>query len=97
MANRPAIHRPHHVGMRAPDTRPCAAARGYDRRWRKVRLEYLRANPLCVHCLEAGCTTPATDVDHIVALAKGGPDALGNYQSLCGPCHSRKTAREDRG
>ena len=96
MANRPAIHRPHHAG-RAPDTRPCAAARGYDARWRKVRLEYLRANPLCVHCLEAGRTKPATQVDHIIALRKGGQDHPSNYQSLCHACHSRKTMREDRG
>ena len=94
--NKPALHRPHPATVRIPDDRGSAASRGYGYRWRKVRIEYLRANPLCVRCLEVGITEPATQVDHIIALAKGGPDALGNYQSLCGSCHSSKTAREDR-
>jgi 5-methylcytosine-specific restriction protein A len=93
MATRPPIHRPAHVGMRAPDTRPCAAARGYDARWRKVRLEYLRANPLCVHCLDRGTTKPATDVDHITPVSQGG-SFDGPLQSLCHECHASKTQRE---
>lgn len=96
--NRPPVHNPHpHSTGRAPDTRGSAASRGYGHHWRKVRIAYLRDNPLCVHCLRKGITEPATQVDHIKALAKGGADDESNYQSLCGSCHSVKTAREDRG
>jgi 5-methylcytosine-specific restriction protein A len=34
-------------------------------------------------------------VDHIVPLAIGGTDTDDNVQSLCDPCHERKTALED--
>ena len=55
------------------------------------RRRWLSANPLCVACLEAGRYTPATEVDHIVPLHRGGPDDPGNLQSLCSQCHARKT------
>ena len=74
--------------------RGSAAARGYDRRWQKIRLMHLRANPLCVMCLAEGRTTLATDVDHIVPRRQGGTDAPSNLQSLCHSHHSQKTAGE---
>ena len=46
-----------------------------------------------------GRRTPATVVDHIVPH-KGDKKLFwdsGNWQPLCGPCHSRKTAKEDGG
>lgn len=98
MPTRPPIHNPHpRPTVRPADTRPSAAARGYDHNWRKRRLAYLRENPLCVHCLAKGDTKPATQVDHVIALAKGGADEPGNWQALCASHHSIKTAREDRG
>jgi len=73
--------------------------RGYGYRWRKVRALYLKSNPLCVRCLDAGRTTAATVVDHI--RAHQGDEALmwddTNYQSLCKRCHDRKTVIEDGG
>lgn len=61
-------------------------------RWRGFRKWYLRRSPLCV---AANCTAPATDVDHIKAIADGGAkfDAK-NCQSLCHSCHSIKTQSE---
>ncbi len=71
--------------------------RGYDADWGKVRAFVLeRDHHLCQHCLRKEILTPAREVDHIVPIAQGGarldPD---NCQSLCKPCHSRKTATED--
>lgn len=77
--------------------RGTASQRGYDARWRRIRLMHLRAHPLCVQCLVAGRTVPATDVDHITPLAHGGTHAEDNLQSLCHSCHSRKTAQQSLG
>lgn len=74
--------------------RGSAAQRGYDRRWQRLRLMHLRANPLCVECLKHGITTQASEVDHIRPKRDGGDDSDTNLQSLCKPCHSRKTMRE---
>lgn len=80
--------------------RGTAAQRGYDARWRKARLRFLRQNPLCVECQRHGKLTPATVVDHI-RPHKGDPvlfwDSENNWQALCATCHNRKTAREDGG
>ena len=70
----------------------------YDRQWRRARAYYLAHNPLCVHCLAIGRTTTATDVDHVVPH-KGSYSLFWdaeNWQPLCKPCHSRKTADDER-
>jgi len=41
-------------------------------------------------CLVAGCDNPATDVDHVIALANGGAHDISNFQTLCGSCNSAK-------
>lgn len=74
--------------------RESAAMRGYDRVWRVKRLAYLRANPLCVECEQAGHVVAANEVDHRIPLSQGGADEESNYQALCKSCHSRKTAHE---
>jgi 5-methylcytosine-specific restriction protein A len=48
------------------ERRGTAAERGYDSRWAKARIFYLRKHPLCVYCQRAGRLTVATVVDHIV-------------------------------
>ncbi|MEV5031002.1 HNH endonuclease [Sphingobium sp. LMC3-1-1.1] len=68
----------------------------YDHNWRKLRARRLTDEPLCRTCLEHGNITPATQVDHIKPRADGGQDVYENTQSLCGPCHSAKTAEENR-
>ena len=71
--------------------------RGYDRRWRKKRRDYLKTNPLCVKCLEEGRVVAAIIVDHIIS-AKGNPELFwdrNNWQSLCKSHHDKKTATED--
>ncbi len=74
-----------------------AGAKLYNTRaWRDSRLAFLKRNPVCVDCDELGVVTEATEVDHIEPHR--GDRALffdrSNWQSLCKPCHSRKTARE---
>lgn len=39
------------------------------------------------------CRRPATQVDHVKPLAKGGPHILANLRPICGPCNSKKKDR----
>ncbi|MEM7619779.1 MAG: HNH endonuclease signature motif containing protein [Pseudomonadota bacterium] len=77
--------------------RPSSHARGYNYKWRKYRLAFLRENPLCVDCQQLEIIEAATEVDHIIPHR--GDDHLfwdpDNHQALCKSCHSRKTATED--
>lgn len=86
-------------GQRVDRARESSTQRGYGYRWQQARAGYLRKHPLCVHCEAAGRFTVATDLDHTVPH-KGDMvlfwDA-GNWQGLCKPCHSVKTASEDGG
>ncbi|MBK4586883.1 HNH endonuclease, partial [Enterobacter hormaechei] len=72
--------------------------RGYSNRWGEYRRHFLKANPLCVHCLKAGVYASATIVDHIIPI-EGEADVLfwpaSNHQSLCAACHGRKTTTTD--
>lgn len=79
--------------------RGSAWSRGYDDAWTVLRRQALRRDMyLCQHCKKEGRQVPATDVDHIDPFdGKHDPRRLdlSNLQSLCKPCHSRKTATED--
>lgn len=78
---------------RAPDNRAGSTARGYGYEWQKIRAAFLKAYPWC---MAAGCTKPATDVDHVKPLAKGGTSDWENLASYCHSHHSKKTARYDK-
>lgn len=71
----------------------------FQKRWSDLRLIQLRAKPCCEQCDREGRTTAATVVDHV--RPHKGDEALffdqENLQSLCKPCHDRKTATEDGG
>ena len=75
------------------------ARRVYDTiQWKRVRKLKLAEQPLCEHCEAVGVVRPATDVDHVVSIEDGGAAFdMNNLASLCHSCHSRKTARENRG
>ncbi len=66
-------------------------------RWRSLRVQVLKSEPLCRHCMaREGRPVPATDVDHIIAH-KGDIKKFWekrNLQPLCAACHHRKTAQE---
>ena len=69
--------------------------RGYGAAWRKLREYVLRRDfYLCQVCARNGRVTAARDVDHIMAKGKGGTDDESNLQSICTPCHKRKTTEE---
>ncbi|MDM8753002.1 HNH endonuclease [Morganella morganii] len=69
--------------------------RGYGTKWDRLRTGVLnRDKHLCQQCLREGWATEAKTVDHITPKAHGGTDAESNLQSLCWPCHYRKTATE---
>lgn len=72
-------------------------AKGYNARWNKARLRYLKLNPLCVYCQSEGRLTKSTVVDHI-KLHRGDQDLFwnqDNWQALCKSCHDRKTKTVD--
>ena len=75
------------------------ASRGYGYRWRLAREAYLALNPLCKLCHNKGLIAAANVVDHIVPH-KGKKHFFwdqSNWQSLCTPCHNKKTALYDGG
>jgi 5-methylcytosine-specific restriction protein A len=76
-----------------------AAERGYDARWRRLRLVFLREHPLCADPFgdHEGRATPAECVDHIIAH-KGDMELFwdeSNWQPLCLHCNSKKAATSE--
>jgi 5-methylcytosine-specific restriction protein A len=64
------------------------------RAWRRARVGFLMANPLCV-----GCRHGATVVDHRDPH-RGDPAVFWDrdrWQPMCASCHGRKTAARDGG
>lgn len=68
----------------------------YGRAWKRIRDRYVKANPLCVKCLENGRLTPVEEVHHIKPLAEGGSNDFSNLMSLCKSCHSSITAKDGK-
>ncbi|MBW5800075.1 HNH endonuclease [Halomonas elongata] len=67
------------------------------RPWRRLRRQVLeRDQYLCQRCRRAGQAAEASEVDHIVPTAEGGPTAGHNLEALCSPCHKAKTLEEAR-
>lgn len=84
----------HEGGGRRP---PPQQVHAYDSRWRKLRQWWIAKQPLCRHCERDGRVTPADEVDHIVPW-RGDERLLlahWNLQSLCRPCHHRKTRSDE--
>ena len=66
-----------------------------DPRWRLIRKRQLHKQPLCEECHKAGLLEPAKVVDHMDGDSFN--NDVSNLQSMCWPCHSRKTAQQDGG
>ncbi|MEJ8570759.1 HNH endonuclease signature motif containing protein [Microbaculum marinum] len=106
MPVRPPIHRP--VGRRDKRERdrdyqrrrdPVAQALYHSKRWQSERAAFLHDHPLCIECERGGVIRAATVVDHIDPHY-GNETVFWNrsrWQSLCAPCHGRKTASMDGG
>lgn len=80
-------------------SRGSAASRGYDHQWRKVRAAFIAKHPLCYHCELRGEVIAAEEVHHKLRVADHPKLRLDstNLQSLCSPCHSAETQRENAG
>lgn len=74
-----------------------ASGRGYTSKWQRESKRFLQGHPLCAECMKQGRYTKATVVDHIMPCR--GDQKLfwdrSNWQSLCKPCHDRKTLTEE--
>lgn len=59
-----------------------------------IRKRLLDHSPLCAMCQKGGIIQPATEVDHVLPLFKGGTDDMDNLQPLCAQCHKIKTLHD---
>jgi len=66
------------------------SAGAYDRDYRAKRQKILATNPVCVLCLKA----PATTLDHVIPLHRGGTNDWDNLRPACRSCNSRRGALE---
>lgn len=64
------------------------------RRLQRERKRLFDEQPLCVICQARGIIRMATQRDHIVPVAEGGPDARENTQALCAECNAVKGQAE---
>lgn len=63
--------------------------------WQRIRLSYLKDNPLCERCEARGLTVPAAEIHHIIPIANEKDYARmrrlaydrNNLQALCTACH----------
>jgi 5-methylcytosine-specific restriction protein A len=76
------------------DKRSTRQQRGYGREHDAMRRRVLDEEPLCRECLKVGRVEETKVADHIIPKAEGGTDERENYQGLCRPCSTAKTARE---
>jgi 5-methylcytosine-specific restriction protein A len=101
---RPPAHKP--IGARSPQKRvymrdgELRASHGYNNApWRRLRLAFLHANPLCASCERKGFLVEATEVHHKLPVASN-PDVMMSWEhleALCKSCHSSITGRERAG
>ena len=65
-------------------------------RWRKLREVKLGRDPLCQECKRQGRTKLAQEVHHLIPRKRMPEMAyvMSNLESLCTPCHSKETAKE---
>ena len=80
-------------------TRGTSSQRGYGHRWTIYRAATLASSPLCVRCLQRNKIASAEQIDHVQPRLLR-PDLFWtqlNHQTLCRPCHERKSAQERQG
>jgi 5-methylcytosine-specific restriction enzyme A len=60
-------------------------------RHRRQRLRILERDDYRCQLRRPGCLGVANEMDHIIAVARGGSDDDDNQQAVCHPCHVSKT------
>ena len=84
-----------HADMAQSWTRGRAGRGRGGRPWRRLRDQVLeRDRYLCQPHKRKGEAQPATQVDHIIPEAEGGPTVASNLEAICDACHREKTQRE---
>jgi 5-methylcytosine-specific restriction protein A len=80
------------AARRADEAQALADRLRASRRWRDVRAQVLRDEPLCRACTARGETMVAQQVDHILPVVKHPGLAFdrANLQPLCTGCHADK-------
>lgn len=71
---------PEHPFQRSP------SSRAQDNEYRSNRAHVLQGRPPCRYC-----GRPATQVDHVVPVSKGGTHALSNLVPCCARCNRSKS------
>lgn len=67
------------------------------REWKELRIQKLRANPLCEECMKHGIVTSARSVHHVVPIETARTKDemrrlafdVNNLRALCFACHAR--------
>ena len=97
MPSKPVNHVNENASLPAQETRMfgyvqprgSAHSRGYDRRWQRVRLTFLKNHPFCNRC-----PSFAQEVHHVRPISEGGRKYdTTNLEQLCKRCHSSITAK----
>lgn len=75
------------------------AARGYGSEWRRLVRIAIAMHPYCVDCRHTGSRDNPLTGDHIIPLAQGGQNNLGNIAVRCRVCNGRRgaTVRKEEG
>ncbi|GHV12204.1 hypothetical protein FACS1894219_04680 [Clostridia bacterium] len=60
-----------------------ATAKHYNGAWKKIRADYIAANPLCEMCRRESYLVPASLVHHIRFVEDGGRAETSNLMSVC--------------
>jgi 5-methylcytosine-specific restriction enzyme A len=69
------------------DTKPSAAARGYDHQWTKLSKRARRLQPFCLRCGAVEDLQTDHTPEAWARKAAGKPIRLQDVQVLCGPCN----------
>lgn len=69
------------------------ARNGSTRRWRELRQQVLQRDGFQCQLQLPGCTGNATHADHVVPVAHGGDDTLGNLLAACADCNLAKGSK----
>jgi hypothetical protein len=74
---------------------PKRSATYRDSTYRRNRAIVLKRDPWCRLRLP-GCTGRSTTADHVISVAKGGTNDLGNLRGSCGNCNQLRGGAEGR-